>query len=206
MRSIGEFFELLYLRLKVALYNWKENRLIRRLCPAFTTIDKALLTSPNPYRIPKAYPYGETPLSTLKAIADRWQITSKDTLIELGCGRGRGSFFLAHYTGCKAKGIDWTPSFISHAQNTAKQFPHLPVSFSCGDMMKTDLSSATVIYLYGTCLNETDVESLSRKFKALPSSTKIITISYPLPGLVIQDQFVGSFPWGEADVYLNLIR
>ena len=203
MRSIGEFFYLLYLRVKVFFYNWKDERSIRSLFPSFKRLDQALLASPNPYRIPKAFPYGETPLFTFKQMADRWHITDSDYVIELGCGRGRGSFFLAHYTGCTVKGIDWTPSFISHATTVASQFPHLGVSFACKDMRQADLSRATVIYLYGTCLDEASIEALSQMFHKLPSATKIITVSYPLPYFLVKDEFVGSFPWGKTEIYLQ---
>ncbi len=208
MRSIGEFFELLYLRIKVALYNWKEQRWVKRTFyhnPEFKKLDQALLSSPNPYHIPKAFPYGETPLSTLKQIADRWHITASDYIIELGCGRGRGVFFLAHYTGATVKGIDWTPEFISYAKSVAAQFPHLSVSFSCKDMHRADLSSATVIYLYGTCLSDMSVETLSKRFCRLKPFTKIITVSEPLPQLIVQDKSVGSFSWGKTDVYLQIV-
>ncbi len=204
MRSIGEFFELLYLRFAVALYNFKEERVVKKRfysSASFKKLDKALLSSPNPYSVPKAFPYGETPLTTLQQIADRWAICPSDYLIELGCGRGRGVLFLSHYTGCKAKGIDWVPSFIAHAKAVAKQTSN--VTFACSDIMKADLSSATIIYLYGTCLDDAAIHTLSERFKQLPPSTKIITVSYPLPGFTIQDELVGSFPWGEADIYLQ---
>jgi SAM-dependent methyltransferase len=206
MPSIGEFFELLYLRYAVKFYNLKEEWQVKKRFyhnKPFKKLNKALLNSPNPYTIPKAFPYGETPLTTLQQIADRWQITCSDYLIELGCGRGRGVFFFSHYTGCTAKGIDWIPSFISHAQTISKAFPHLKTTFSCSDMRRADLSQATVIYLYGTCLDEVDLNGLTQRFKHLPPSTKIITVSSQLPGLVIQDQFTASFPWGEADIYLQ---
>lgn len=208
MPSIGEFFELLYLRLKVALYNFKEERWVRRTFyhdPAFKKLDQALLSSSNPYHIPKAFPYGETPLSTLKQMADRWHIKASDYVLELGCGRGRAVFFLAHYTKATVKGIDWTPEFMSFAKVLAAQFPHLPVSFCCEDMHKTDLSSATIIYLYGTCLSEPSAKALGQRFCNLRPSTKIITVSEPLPQLAVQDQFVGSFPWGKTDVYLQIV-
>ena len=52
------------------------------------------------------YAYGETPLKTLCQIASEAGITSQDTLLELGSGRGRGSWWLAVFTKCKVIGIE----------------------------------------------------------------------------------------------------
>lgn len=204
MRSIGEFFELLYLRCAVAFYNLKEEWRVRKRfysSLSFKKLDQAILASPNPYKVSKAFPYGETPLTTFQQIADRWSISSADYFVELGCGRGRGVFFMSHYTGCKAKGVDWVSAFISNAQMAQRMYPQLPVTFVCADITQVDLSSATVIYLYGTCLDDATIARLGETFKHLPPSVKIITVSYPFPGLIVQDQMEASFPWGKADVY-----
>ncbi|MFS8563151.1 MAG: hypothetical protein LVR00_01975 [Rhabdochlamydiaceae bacterium] len=203
MRSIGEFFELLYLRCTVAFYNLKEEMRVRKRFYSFKKLDEAILAGPNPYKVPKAFPYGETPLTTLQQIANRWSISSADYFVELGCGRGRGVFFMSYYTGCKAKGVDWVSVFISNAQMAQRMCSNLPVTFVCADITQVDLSSATVIYLYGTCLDDPTIARLSETFKQLPPQVKIITVSYPFPGLTIQDQMEASFPWGKTDVYMS---
>jgi SAM-dependent methyltransferase len=148
--------------------------------------------------------YGETPLPALTVIAKECALNQDDFLIELGCGRGRGCFFLGHLLGCRVLGIDWVPFFVDTANKLATK---LPVTFQCAKMQTADLTGATAIYLYGTCLPDPMVHALVDRFKTLPSSTKIITVSYPLsdysPSFRTLKQFSVAFPWGEADVFLN---
>src|SRR5262245_46123073 len=97
--------------------------------PLFRKVDTRLLLSywlDNPYRVcsrffrsrgeEDPYTFGETPLTTLEEIAHRCQISNRDTVLELGCGRGRTCFWLARFVGCRAIGIDIVPTFIERAQ------------------------------------------------------------------------------------------
>jgi ubiquinone/menaquinone biosynthesis C-methylase UbiE len=49
-------------------------------------------------------------------LADLLKITAKDRVIDVGCGLGGPSRYLAHRFGCKISGIDLTPGFIRTAQ------------------------------------------------------------------------------------------
>lgn len=49
-------------------------------------------------------------------LADLLQIKREDHVIDVGCGIGGPSRFLAHRFGCKVSGIDLTPGFIRTAQ------------------------------------------------------------------------------------------
>jgi SAM-dependent methyltransferase len=201
MRSIGELFELLYLRYRVKWTEWKHDLHIRKMFPDFVKIDAALKKSSRPYAIPKAFPYGETPLLTLKTIIDRCRLGPDDTVVELGCGRGRSVFFLRHYAGCTVKGVEWVPEFVRRAQDVACRFQIDRVSFTCQDMLKTDVKEATFVYLYGTCLDDAAIEKIQAlQFKP---GAKIATVSYPLEGFKLLDQFTASFPWGEGEVFIQ---
>lgn len=153
--------------------------------------------------------YGETPLPVFAQIAKECQLSGSDTVLEMGCGRGRGVFFLNHLLGCKAIGIDWVPTFIQMAQS----FPFCKegeVSFRCETMEDTDLSAVSAIYLYGTCLSEEQIHTLINRFKTLPPFVKIITVSYPLSDYDTHfhtlKQFTASFPWGEAEIFCNQFK
>jgi len=184
--------------------------------PNFRKIDETLLHAyrfKNPYAISREfllkkgeqeiYTYGETPLSALNLIALQAALTPQDRLIDLGCGRGRSSFFFAFHTQCPVKGIDWVPTFVEIANPLAKRFlPNL--SFECLNMLDADLSNATAIYLAGTCLDERTILLLSQK---LPSKTKVITISYPLsdydPSFSTEKEFSVQFPWGQTTAFIQ---
>ena len=190
----------------------------------FSAIDRALLRIyilRNPYRISKNYliqhnekdvhAYGETPLTTFEKIAKEVKLLPSDTLLELGCGRGRGAFFLSHFFGCKVIGIEKIPLFIKMAKDTAAKYNVERVSFHCLNMLDMNFPTANVIYLYGTCLARREIKQLILGFKSLPSGTKIVSISYPLTeyteeGLFhFEKSFSVDFPWGKTDAYVQRI-
>lgn len=210
-----KFFSLFFLHLKLRLYHLVEGfkvfffyyRSFR-----FFLIDlslKALHIFHHPYRICKkaSLIYGETPLSTLDLISKECRVLSKDVVFELGCGRGRSSFWLAHFIRCEVLGVDCIPLFIKKANLVTRLFGSTRVSFKEEDLFRMDLRRATVIYLYGSTLSQDEILKLIEKFPK-KRELKIITVSFSLaecaPELFkIQKQFKASFPWGKADVFLN---
>lgn len=144
------------------------------------------------------YSYGETPLTTLDLIAKECRILSKDHVFELGCGRGRSVFWLHAFIGCRVTGIDVIPTFIERAMRIKQHLRAPLIDFKNEDMRKTNFDSATVIYFYGIKLQQT--------FSQVKTGTKIITVSAPLTGegLRLEKQFKAQFPWGVADVFLNV--
>jgi len=197
---------------------WYEERKFRRTFPdkEFQIIDKDLAFSYlllNPYQISKRFlqkrgemdvhQYGETPLLTMDLIAKNAELSSKDHLYELGSGRGRTSFFLNYFYGCRVTGIEWIQKFVEKG-NKISQKHCLEVFFRNENFLNSDFSDASIIYLYGTMLPDSMIFQLCKKIR---KGVKVITISYPLSDYdskfqVIQ-QFTALFPWGEADVYIN---
>jgi len=189
----------------------------------FLKIDLSLLAAyflRNPFKISKqflfkkgeseVYTYGETPLTTLDLIAQTCRISPKDTVYELGCGRGRTCFWLHEFIGCRVVGVDYVPTFIEKAQYVQQQFHVSAVSFKCEDFFHTDLQNATVIYFYGTCSSNIEISKLIDRFSQLAKGTQIITVSYaltdyqPTAPFEILKRFSAPFTWGEADVYLQV--
>lgn len=168
----------------------------------------------NPFRISKQflknrgereiYAYGETPLTTLDLIARRCGITDRDRVIELGCGRGRTCFWLNLILHCQVKGVDFIPEFIEKAEKIKEKLKLEGIEFQCLDIVDVDLQWATVLYLYGTCLEDETIRELIRK---IPAGIKVITVSYPLsdysPHFKLLDTFTAPFTWGSTEVYLQ---
>ncbi len=207
LKKIAESFELFYLHFAVRGYEWLEQRRVRKLFyqdSKYRSLDRMLLKGPNPYRLKEAFPYGETPLCSLREIGDRFGLQKDDRVVDLGCGRGRGVFFLSHHYGCEVRGIDKIESFIERAQRLVQEYRVQKVSFSCGDMRELDFKSATFVFFYGTTFSEEFAGQLTEKLKTLPKGSKIVTVSYPLEGFEIKDRFSVSFPWGPGDVYLQI--
>jgi hypothetical protein len=152
-------------------------------------------------------PYGETPYSTLDKIARTFGITSKDRVYDLGSGRGLGVVWWATQVGCMACGVDNSSYFIELAKRMQERCSIVGIRFIQADFLKTDLSQATVIYLYGTSLNDETIISLIEKFKNLGPHVKIISVSYPLSEYTSEfktiAQIKGALHWGTTEIYLN---
>jgi hypothetical protein len=221
-----EYLKLLWLNLIVKKRNLFEYfKVLWKYYPhsLFRHIDLSLLSLyffKSPFKISKeflikrgereVYAYGETPLTTLQEIATQCQISEQDVVFELGSGRGRGCFWLHCFLGCRVVGIDYIPAFIAKAQHIQNKYHLHDIEFRCENFLKTDCREATVIYLFGTCLEDDFIQKLIKKFKNLPVGTKIITVSYPLsdyasePIFRVLHTFSVPFNWGEAEVYLQV--
>lgn len=223
--SAYEFVELFWINLKVQIKSILDFcRVIILYYPkfSFAKADFSLLLMylfHNPYTISKRflqkkeekeiYVYGETPLTTLAMIAKEVEISSRDTVFELGCGRGRTCFWLRYFLGCQVVGIEHIPEFVERALKIRNRLEVDKVEFRQEDMLESDFKEASVIYLYGTCYDLPFIQALIKKFHALPAGTKIITVSYSLAdygdtAYEIMKRFPAKFTWGTADVYLNV--
>ncbi len=221
-----EFFKLLWINLVVKKRNFIEYiKIISRYYPkgSFARADFALILTylfDNPFSISRRflmqkgdneiYQYGETPLTTLDFIIKKCDITSSDKIYELGCGRGRTSFWLSQVLGAETVGVEYIPEFVERADRITKKCALKRVSFLCQDMKDVDFQDATCLYLYGTCLTDEFIQQLTKKIEQLPRGTKIITVSFSLvdyanPSIFeVMRHFSAPFTWGEADVYLQV--
>lgn len=220
-----EFFPLFWLNLKVKKRNFVEYvKVVFKYYSnlPFAKTDLLLLgkyLTKNPFKISKnflkergetdLYAYGETPLTTFAQIFQRAGIRQTDTVFELGCGRGRGCFWAHHFIHCKVIGIDFVPLFIQKAEQVTKQRKLKGIEFRCEDFLQSDLTSATAIYLYGTCYEEPFLRALAKKLAKLPKGTLYITVSFPLRdyddegAFEVLDQFSLPFTWGEGEIYIQ---
>lgn len=224
-----EFLRLLCLRAFVYLYEGFEFvKVVFRFYPnsRFRRHDLSLIRSylfVNPYTVCKKhllskgaadpYLYGETPLTTFAEIVKRCGVKACDTVIEAGCGRGRACFWLADFVGCKVVGIEEVELFVEKANHIKKQCSLSGVSFYQGNYLDFSFKDATVVYLYGTCLEDSSIRLLFKKFSKMSAGSKIITVSYPLTDYLdcasqgmfkLVDSFEVSFPWGRSTVYLQV--
>lgn len=225
MNRLREFFCLLGINL---LTTWRHlvefSKVIYRYYPnrQFLRMDLTL-SSPyilkSPYTIHKnflsshgardIYTYGETPLTTLERIAQEAELSSEDVVFDLGCGPGRTSFWLRTFIGCRVIGIEQIPIFVERAQSIVDRFDLKGIEFHLADMRYFDYTSATAIYLYGTCFDKDFLAPLIQRLRNSKHAAKIITVSYTLneftsqPHFEVIKQFPARFTWGEASVFLQ---
>lgn len=227
-QSLKELVQLIGLNLRVGASNLIEySKIISRYYSnaQFCKSDLSLILMylfHNPYNISKRFltlqgaenvdAYGETPLTTFGSILKEAQVTSKDHLFELGCGRGRCCFWANAVIGCKVTGIDMIPDFIDRA-NMIKNKLHLDgLTFRTEELSQADISGGTVYYLYGSALEDEVIDCLVKKLEKCPTGTKVITVSYPLSeycegdGFELMKRFAVRYPWGVADVYFQVKR
>lgn len=156
------------------------------------------------------YAYGETPLTVLDQICKICKITKSDTVFELGCGRARSCFWLHSFIGCRVVGIDFVPTFIERAKLTVDHFDLKDLVFRVADFTEADLTGATVIYIYGTCLDDPSILKLIDNLVTLPKGTPIITVTFPLTEysdrFEVVRAFTATFPWGDSEVYQQILK
>lgn len=227
--SVKEFFSLLWLNFVVLIRNtiefFKVAARYYLSSYSFLKADLALRLMylfHNPYKISKrflmkkgaedVYAYGETPLTSLEIIAKESGLNAKDCVYELGCGRGRTCFWMRSFIGCSVVGLEYIPEFVERANIIKNRLAISNLEFRLADMTTANFQGATVCYLYGSCLNEKTIKKLTDHFSKLPKGTKIITVSYPLSDYTdkksfeVMKRFTVPYTWGEADVFLQIVK
>ncbi|MGB0360108.1 MAG: SAM-dependent methyltransferase [Endozoicomonas sp.] len=155
------------------------------------------------------YVYGETPLRTLELITERTGLTSKDHVFELGSGSGFTALWLHGIKKCRVTAVEQVPLFCWRLHRTIKRMGLPAVSVRCESYLQTPLQGATVIYLYGSNLEDAVITELTERLAELPKGVRLITISFPLTDFaknhdfIIKDQLKAQFEWGEADVFIQ---
>lgn len=207
----------LFTRWRVKIQGWIEwLQVVRRYYRSapFRRADLALLRlywGDSPYRVSARYwrargaadpyTYGETPLTTLEQIARRF-LTPQDRFLDLGCGTGRTCLWVGYFIGCQVVGVECIPTFIQRARRAIPE-----VEIVEGDLLESNLSEVTVLYLAGTCLDDDYLQKIATHLGRLPAGAKVITITFPITDYEIEGRFVEieklflPFPWGNDLVY-----
>ena len=94
-------------------------------------------------------PFVPTPSDVVERMLRLGEVTSQDTVYDLGCGDGRIIIAAARNYGARGVGVDIEPYRVAESQSNAKaaEVEHL-VTFKHQDAMTVDLSAATVVMLY----------------------------------------------------------
>ena len=94
-------------------------------------------------------PYEPSHPKVVKAMLEAAKVTSKDIVYDLGCGDGRIAIAAARKYGARAVGVDLSKQRIEEAREKARHYGvDNKVKFIVGDIMKQDISKATVVTLY----------------------------------------------------------
>ena len=98
---------------------------------------------------PTLAPYIPTPQDVVDRMLEVAQVTSKDTVFDLGCGDGRIVITAAKKFGARGVGIDIDKDRIAESRRNARDAGVASlVRFDQGDILNADVSTATVVTLY----------------------------------------------------------
>ena len=98
---------------------------------------------------PDLAPYVPTPMAVVEEMLKMASVTKTDILYDLGCGDGRIVITAARKYGTRGVGIDLDPERIEESNAYAKQAGVEDlVEFRLQDVMKSNISEATVVTLY----------------------------------------------------------
>lgn len=86
------------------------------------TADSVELIPYIPYLLQDLWELGSSPEDILHLILSNTLLTKETKVLDLACGKGAVSIYLARKLGCKVKGIDIIPEFIAYANEKAKEF------------------------------------------------------------------------------------
>lgn len=124
-------------------------------------------------------PYVPTDEKIVHAMLDLAEVTSQDTLYDLGCGDGRIVVAAALERNTRGVGIDMDPmritEAIEYAGHTGVEYL---VNFFEGDLLEADFSQATVVTLY--LLDLVNVQLRPRLLDELRPGTRIVSHAFDM--------------------------
>ena len=212
---------MLYFRVKKYLFFQEvlALRYYKNLKFAFLDVfQKIIYAFINPYRVSKKFLiksgfqdvhlYGETPIKVFDKLLQEFGLTKRDIFFELGCGRGRLCYFVSSLYKCNVIGIEQIPTFVRNLRFLQKIFRLKNFEIVNKDMFDVDYCRASFIYLYGTCLKDSEIYRLVEKFKNLKKGTKVLTISISLKdydeSFLLLKKLRLQLPWGTATAYFQV--
>jgi len=129
---------------------------------------------------PDLAPYVPTPMVVVEKMLEMANVTKTDILYDLGCGDGRIVITAAKKYGTRGVGIDLDPERIKESNAYAKQagIEDL-VEFRLQNVMKSNISEATVITLY--LLPESNALLRPILEEQLRPGTRVVSHNYHMP-------------------------
>ena len=181
---------------------------------------KCLYLLKNPYAISRKYliqhdpaniyQYGETPIRTLNIIEQYIpQEYHRTHLYELGAGSGYTTLYfrlIRHYS---VTSIEMISAFCQRIEYIIQKNKISNTTILNDDFLKIDFKQANIIYLYGSCMEITQIKKLIHIIKQQQQKILIISISFALSQYEKTGVFHKihqhniTFFWGNTDVFIE---
>jgi len=120
-----------------------------------------------------------TPEEVVMEMLNTARVTQNDIVYDLGCGDGRIVITAAKIFGARGLGVDIDPVRIKASNENAQKIGVTDrVRFIERDLFKTDISEATVVFLY--LLTELNIKLRPKLFKELKPGTRIVSHEFDM--------------------------
>jgi precorrin-6B methylase 2 len=159
--------------------DWNEIRLPEPLTAALHLLRPPRLVAEQLFQRPERAPYFSTPLRLVEQMLALAAIGPEDVVYDLGCGDGRIVIEAARSHGARGVGIDIDPQRITEARENARAagVEHL-VSFVEGDVLKADMSPATVVTVW--MLQTLNIQLRPKLRRELSAGTRVVSHSFDM--------------------------
>ena len=140
--------------------------------------DREARYQPPPYVLA---PFVPTPIEVVERMLSLCSAGPADTVFDLGCGDGR-VLIAAAGRGCRGVGVDIEPYWVEQSRANAERagVAHL-LTFRVQDALATDLSDASVVFLY---LVHWSTQLLaSRLLGQVRPGTRVVSHGFPIESL-----------------------
>jgi SAM-dependent methyltransferase len=176
------------MRLTDSAGSWRRRFLIGAALILSTTLlatRQSLLDAQTPATAPakpaSLAPYVPTPQDVVDRMLALAQVTSQDTVYDLGCGDGRIVITAAKKYGARGVGIDIDPERIAESQANAKMAGvEKLATFRLQDAMTVDVSPASVVTLY--LLSSSNAKLRPILTKQLKPGSRIVSHAFSMGG------------------------
>lgn len=167
--------------------------------PKFLPLDIALQATPLKDRPFGDFRFGETPYATALEILRDCQLKPGQTLMDLGCGRGKMVFTAALACGATAIGVELLPTYWKIARKMSERLALQElVEFRLEDFTLVEVFEADVVYVAGSIFAEETKQELLAMVEQLQPGCRWITVGWecqhPLLELTLERELL--FSWG----------
>ncbi|HWF00433.1 MAG TPA: methyltransferase domain-containing protein [Caulobacteraceae bacterium] len=157
-----------------------------RLDGAFTDCLLGIATEaprPSPDLSRRNEHYEPLPYEALRPMGRALACGPGDTVVDLGCGKGRLVCWFARQGVALCRGVDIDPELTSAAQRNASRLrgARAPIEIVCGDAAKAALDDATVVTMYNPFGAEVMSAVARRLAASLDSTPRALRIAYANP-------------------------
>ncbi|MCE9606310.1 MAG: class I SAM-dependent methyltransferase [Planctomycetia bacterium] len=138
-------------------------------------------SAPSPHR--DAHRYGYLAFHTYFSIFDHLALTANDTVVDLGCGKGRVVCVAAQYRIREAIGVEIDSMLAAQAVSNAERMRRRrsPLRIVCESATAFDYSTTTVIVMFHPFGSDTMNEVLDRLHDSLARNPRVVRIVYANP-------------------------